>query len=194
MSGAVSAGADAGVATPGGVVRVVRLGRRSMGCILSQATGRAVDRASYSGGAMSFLDKARQTATQGFKDLASPENKAEVSAAARELAGQAKRGVVTVIEKIDPDTLADLIVKATAIQEKANAALTRKGSAYRIGDLTITATIPPQIGFAITRIGDLDEVPPEATLVDSSELEARDMTPDVEVVSLEGQTLPLEDE
>ena len=143
---------------------------------------------------MSFLDKARQAATEGFTQLTSAESKAEMSAAARELAGQAKRGVVTVIEKIDPDTLADLIVKATAIQEKANAALTRKGSAYRIGDLTITATIPPQIGFAINRIGDTDEPPPEATLIDSSELEARDVAPDVEVVSLEGDTVPLDDE
>lgn len=150
---------------------------------------------------MSFFDKARQTASQGFASITAPETKSEmreaasqVSAQVREAAGQAKRGIVTVIEKIDPDTLADLIIKATAIQEKANRALSRKGSAYRIGDLTITATIPPQIGFAITRIGDIDEpVGSSQLLLDSAELEAEVATADAAVLSLEGATAPVDE-
>jgi hypothetical protein len=75
----------------------------------------------------------------------------------REMAGTARRSLGTVVERIDPSLLADVIVKATAIQERTNAALRRKGSAYRIAEVTITATIPPQVGFSIARIGDLDD-------------------------------------
>lgn len=146
---------------------------------------------------MSFFEKARQTATQGLSQLTGSEGDGtnrvtaeSVTASVRELAGHAKRGVVTVIEKIDPDTLADLIIKATAIQEKANAALARKKAAYRIGDLSITATIPPQIGFSIVRIGDVEEAIDEAVLLESSQLEERIPTADEAVISLEGETVP----
>lgn len=149
---------------------------------------------------MSFFDKARQSAAEGLHQLTGAEAKSDVREAAgqvgasmRDLAGQARRGVVTVIEKIDPDTLADLIIKATAIQEKANRALSRKGSTYRIGDLSITATIPPQIGFSITRIGDAEEVvAPGELLLDSSELESAVASADQAVLSLEGDTVPAE--
>ena len=47
-------------------------------------------------------------------------------ASAREAIGMAKRGMNTVIEKIDPSTLADLIVKATALQEMTNSSLRAK--------------------------------------------------------------------
>ncbi len=43
-------------------------------------------------------------------------------------AGQAKRGLITAIEKIDPGLLADIIIKATALQERANHALRDKAS------------------------------------------------------------------
>ena len=68
-----------------------------------------------------------------------------------------------------PGILADLVIKATALQEKANAALRAKGSPYRIAEVQITATLPPQIGFSIARIGDIEE---ELTghEVDSSQL------------------------
>jgi len=145
---------------------------------------------------MSFLDKARQTAQQSLNQLTSGESKADMREAAgamssqlREAAGQARKGLVTVIEKVDPDTLADLIIKATAIQEKANGALHRKGSAYRIGDISITATIPPQIGFSITRLGDLDdEAGSSRALLDSSQLEATLADADEAVLTLEGET------
>jgi hypothetical protein len=149
---------------------------------------------------MSFLEKARQTAAESLNQLTGAEGKSEVREAAgqvgasvRELAGQARRGVVTVIERIDPDILADLIIKATALQEKANRALSRKGSTYRIGELNITATIPPQIGFSISRIGDVEEVvAPGDLLLASSELESAVATADEAVLSLEGDTVPAE--
>jgi len=71
---------------------------------------------------------------------------------ARDAAGMARRGVTTVIEKIEPGTLADVIVRATAIQEKTNEALRLRGSLYRIAEIQISATIPPGINFAIGRL------------------------------------------
>ena len=68
-----------------------------------------------------------------------------------------KRGVNTVIERIDPGTLAELIVKATALQEMTNGALRAKGSPYRISEISIAATIPPGVNFAISRIDDVVE-------------------------------------
>ena len=65
------------------------------------------------------------------------------SQGAREAVGLARRGVSTVIERIDPGTLAELIVKATALQEMTNTALRGKGSPYRISEISISASIPP---------------------------------------------------
>src|SRR5215204_1867308 len=73
---------------------------------------------------------------------------------ARGAVGMAKRGVTTVIERIDPATLAELIIKATALQEMTNKALRTKGSPYRIAEITIAATIPPGVAFAIARLDD----------------------------------------
>ncbi len=74
------------------------------------------------------------------------------------------------IERIDPGLLADVVIKATALQERANAALRAKESAYRIDEITVTATIPPQIGFTISRVGDPVESGAAATAVDSATL------------------------
>ena len=75
---------------------------------------------------------------------------------------------MTAVERIDPGILADIIIKATAIQESANGALRAKGSVYRIGEITIGAAIPPSIQFSIERIDD-----PNAKLFDSTSLLAR---------------------
>jgi hypothetical protein len=69
----------------------------------------------------------------------------------------ARRGVTTIIEKIDPGLLADVVIKATALQEKANTALRAKKSPYRISEVVISAAIPPQVSFAIARKDDYDE-------------------------------------
>ena len=153
---------------------------------------------------MSFLDKARQAAEQaraaagqGIHDMSTPEAKAQMREAAastgtglRDVAGAAGRGLVTAVEKIDPGILADIIIKATALQEKANRSLRAKASAYRIGELTITATIPPQIGFSIVRIGDPED---DANAIQASgDLVEGVATADEEVISLSGEVEPME--
>lgn len=59
-----------------------------------------------------------------------------------------------IVEKINPGLLADLIIHATSAQEKTNKALQDKGSQYRISEMYLTASIPPQVGFYIARVGD----------------------------------------
>lgn len=152
---------------------------------------------------MSFFDKARQAAeqarqaaSQGIAQTTTPEAQeqmrqqaSQVGSQFRDAAGKAGRGIVTAVEKIDPGILADIIIKATALQEKANRSLIAKRSAYRISEITITATIPPQIGFAIARIGDIDEIALGETR-ESGELVESVATADEQVVSLEGDVAP----
>jgi hypothetical protein len=83
---------------------------------------------------------------------------AEAGRRGKKAAGFARKGLVTVIERIEPGTLADVIIRATAIQEKTNEALRRKGSRYRISEVSISASIPPGINFAIGRLEDEGEV------------------------------------
>jgi hypothetical protein len=71
---------------------------------------------------------------------------------AKDAAAMARKGVTTVIERIEPATLADVIIRATAVQEKTNESLRQKGSLYRISEVQISASIPPGINFAISRI------------------------------------------
>jgi hypothetical protein len=156
---------------------------------------------------MSFLDKARQAAeqarqaaTQSIGAMSTPEAKAEMREAAsqmgvqfRDAAGQAKRGLITAIEKIDPGILADLIIKATALQEMANRSLREKASSYRIGEITITASIPPQIGFAIVRL-DEDPDQPSAQMLSSSELATTVDDGGTEIVALDGEVIETEAE
>ena len=134
----------------------------------------------------SFFDKARQAAEEASREL-TERAKAEAPGAterakvlagsaqsgAKEMAGQARRQFVTAIERIDPAILADVVIKATALQERANAALRGKSSAYRIAEIVVTATIPPQISFGIQRIGDVEaEEPADAieSAIDSATL------------------------
>jgi hypothetical protein len=151
---------------------------------------------------MSFMEKARQAAEQarqtaghGISSMTTPEAKAEMRGAASQVGGHvrgaadsAKRGLITAIEKIDPGILADVIIKATAIQEVANRSLRDKGSTYRIGEITITATIPPQIGFSIVRLGD-EPVEEVTEMLSSSELAATMAPGDPEVVALDGDVV-----
>ncbi len=63
----------------------------------------------------------------------------------------ARAGLAMLVDRLDPALVADVVIKATTVQERANAALHEKGSAYRIDGISITATIPPQISFSISR-------------------------------------------
>lgn len=113
------------------------------------------------------------------------------SQSAREAVGLARRGVNTVIERIDPGTLAELIIKATALQEMTNKSLRSKGSPYRISEINIAATIPPGVTFAIGR---LDDEPEEVgdMVITSSDLIAADAGGGETVISLDGATLDAE--
>jgi hypothetical protein len=109
-------------------------------------------------------------------------------ASAREAIGLAKRGMNTVIEKIDPGTLAELVIKATALQEMTNKSLRTKGSPYRIAEISISASIPPAVSFAISRIGDdVEEV--GAAVVSSSDLVEQIVESGDLVLSLDGTTV-----
>ena len=150
---------------------------------------------------MSFIKKAQEAAeaakakveeaTRTAQDPTTTEkiNKslAGASQGAREAVGMARRGVNTVIERIDPGTLAELIVKATALQEMTNGALRAKGSPYRISEISIAATIPPGVNFAISRIDDvveaLDQVRESRDLVQESPTDGE------VVIALDGATL-----
>jgi hypothetical protein len=78
-------------------------------------------------------------------------------ARARSALKKAKRGFTTALERIDPKILADVVVKATSLQERANASLQARGSVYRIGEIGIGASIPPSITFTIERVDDPDK-------------------------------------
>ena len=95
-------------------------------------------------------DIGSKAAHQAATTIKDPATKARAAAALR----KAKRGFTTALERIDPRILADVVVKATSLQEKANASLRDRGSAYRIGEITIGASIPPSIQFSIERIDD----------------------------------------
>ncbi|MBF8289614.1 MAG: hypothetical protein HW391_582 [Chloroflexi bacterium] len=127
---------------------------------------------------MSFLDRAKHAASQAAEQAKQAAEQARQSVSegaekasaaisdpgnadrARQALSRAKRGVATAIDRIDPAVLADVIIKATALQERANAALKAKGSPYRISEVSIGAAIPPSITFAIARTDD-----PSADLV-----------------------------
>lgn len=81
---------------------------------------------------------------------------------------KARLGLTTALERIDPKILADVVVKATSLQERANASLKERGSIYRIGEISIGASIPPSVNFVILRIDD-----PDLVLEDSATLLAK---------------------
>jgi hypothetical protein len=151
---------------------------------------------------MSFLERARQAAEQAAKTAAEQGSKAAArmdatirdpatKARAQAAMKRARRGLTTVLERIDPGVLADVVIKATSLQERANAKLREKGSVYRISEIGIGASIPPSVTFTISRVED-----PEADAKSSLEiLAAASPTGGAEasgadhaVVSLDGTT------
>ncbi len=139
--------------------------------------------------------KAQEAAAAAGRTAADPATQDKIGkgitgagAGAREAIGMAKRGVTTVIEKIDPGTLAELVIKATALQEMTNKALRQKGSPYRIAEISISASIPPAVTFAIQRVGEPeDDV--GATVVSSSELVEQIVESNDLVLALDGTTV-----
>jgi hypothetical protein len=145
---------------------------------------------------MSFMERARQAAAQAAEQARQTTSRAESMMAdpataekARLALGRARHGLSTAIDRIDPSVLADVIIKATALQEKANAALKAKHSPYRIGTITIGAAIPPSVSFGISRVNDpdADELPEVG--VASSDLVAQLASGEDAVVALDGTTI-----
>ena len=156
---------------------------------------------------MSFLERAKQVAGQAATTAAEvgtdvgreaahvgsavgkqvettirdPATKARAQSALR----KARHGFTTALERIDPKILADVVIKATSLQERANASLQDRGSVYRIGEIGIGAAIPPSITFSIVRV---DE-PSTPGLNDSqtllAQLEAESELPEA-IVTLDG--------
>ena len=136
----------------------------------------------------SAAEQASHVASAATKSASDPETQERLGQQARSALGAARRGVSTVVERIDPGVLADLIVKATALQEMTNASLREKDSPYRISEISIAASIPPGVTFAIGRIDDVEEVLTGDT-VSSEELVDRQADTGEAVISLDGTTL-----
>ena len=141
--------------------------------------------------AQQAAETARAKAAEVGQKASDPTTQERLGRQASEALGRARKSMATVIEKIDPSTLADLIVKATALQEKTNASLRNKKSPYRIAEISITASIPPGVSFVISRIDEGEIL--SGTAVSSAELiealpELRD-----QVVALDGTTADLAD-
>jgi hypothetical protein len=142
---------------------------------------------------MSFIKRAQEAAAQAAamanRTAADPATAEAVTRSAREAMGVARRGVTTVIEKIDPSTLAELIVRATALQEMTNKSLRQKGSPYRIAEISISASIPPAVSFAISRVGDEPEEAVVGEVVSSAELVELAAEGGELVLALDGTTI-----
>jgi hypothetical protein len=151
-----------------------------------QAAEQAADEARRraEGAASQLSDPATQEKAKQTLDMAGKQTRVGL--------GHAKRGISTAIDKIDPNVLADVIIKATSLQEKANAALRDKGSPYRVAEIAIAASIPPQVTFSIGRIDDPEEAPPAVELVESTELLEDSPIDDLEILSLDGTVLDFE--
>ena len=151
---------------------------------------------------MSFIQRAREAAEAAAEQARAkatdaagvvshtaqdPATQEKLGQQARAAMGAARRGVSTVVERIDPGVLADLIVKATALQEMTNSSLREKRSPYRINEISIAASIPPGVTFAIGRIDVQQETTTGLEL--SSETLVDQQTPGEAVISLDGTTL-----
>ena len=136
--------------------------------------------------------KASEAAAVATRTAQDPTTQEKLGRQAREAMGMARRGIKTVVERIDPGVLADLVIKATALQEKANASLRKKGSPYRINEIAIAASIPPGVTFTIGRI-DHEEELLTGDEVSSEKLVERLADPGEAVIALDGTTLDSEE-
>ena len=137
-------------------------------------------------------EQAQHAAGLATKTAADPATQEKLGQGARAAMGAARRGVSTVVERIDPGVLADLIIKATALQEMTNGSLREKKSPYRIAEVSITASIPPGISFAISRLEDVGEA------LTGGEVSSEALVDDIgetgeAVISLDGTTLTQEE-
>ena len=128
---------------------------------------------------------AGHVASQASRSAADPATHEKLGKQAREAVGLARRGASTIVERIDPGTLAEVIIKATALQEATNKSLRKKRSPYRIAEVVISATIPPGVSFSIARTQDMDDELQAGDVSSADLVEALDETGEA-VVSLDG--------
>lgn len=126
---------------------------------------------------MSFFEKARQAAEEAA---------AQAKIAATHAGVEAREAAVKLKATLTPERLAELIIKATALQERTNATLKAKGSPYRITEISVTAALPPQVGFVIGRVGDAEIV---GVVVESADMV--EGTGDEAVLDLESPDQPV---
>ena len=138
--------------------------------------------------AAAAAEQAQQAAGLATRATSDPATQEKLGQQARAAMGAARRGVSTVVERIDPGVLADLIIKSTALQEMTNKALRQKGSPYRIAEISISASIPPAVSFAIQRFGEPEDVVGDS-VVSSSELVEQIVESDDLVLALDGTTV-----
>ena len=138
--------------------------------------------------AAAAAEQAQHAAGLASKSAGDPGTQEKLGQQARAAMGAARRGVSTVVERIDPGVLADLIIKSTALQEMTNNSLREKQSPYRIAEVNITASIPPGITFSISRVDDKEEVV-TGTTVSSAALTASLPEGGDAVIALDGTSL-----
>ena len=141
--------------------------------------------------AAAAAEQAQQAAGLASKSASDPATQEKLGQQARAAMSAARRGVSTVVERIDPSVLADLIIKSTALQEMTNGSLREKQSPYRISEVNITASIPPGITFSISRMDDKEEVV-TGTTVSSESLAAGLPEGGDAVIALDGTSLSQE--
>lgn len=135
-------------------------------------------------------EQARQTISEGADRAQATIHDPSTAEKARQAMARARRGVATAIDRIDPGVLADVVIKATALQERANLALKAKGSPYRISEVVIGASIPPSVSFSIARTQDQDaDVVPEGAVASMDLLADIAATGADTVQALDGTTL-----
>ena len=135
--------------------------------------------------AQAAAEQAQQAAGMATRTAQDPATQEKLSQQAKSALGAARRGVSTVVERIDPGVLADLIIKSTALQEMTNESLRAKRSPYRIAEVNITASIPPGITFSIARV---DDPTMDGNAVSSEDL-VEEMPSDSAVIALDGTSL-----
>ncbi|MEK6719890.1 MAG: hypothetical protein AABZ33_04370 [Chloroflexota bacterium] len=146
--------------------------------------------------ARAMADQAREAAGEGAQHAAEAAHRAQATLSdpatadkARAALGRARKGLATAIDRIDPNVLADVVIRATALQERTNRALRAKGSAYRIAEISIGASIPPSVTFAIHRIDDADDRPTGQEVPAAELADGLASTPVGEVQGLDGSRL-----
>jgi hypothetical protein len=140
--------------------------RQAAGQAASTAAKVSVDVGSQA--AKAAADVGAKAASATATTIRDPATKARARSALK----KAKHGFTTALERIDPRILADVVVRATSLQEKANASLKARGSAYRIGQIQIGASFPPSIVFAIERVDDPERILHDSTVLLAKAVEA----------------------